>query len=1462
MRALFEERADTGDTTSDIWVPGGESVDVAADGTFTLTLPDVLHDTVPLAVSVIAPTGAMVATQSFPVSTLPSELDITAKPAGPFVIGPLSPPASPRKLTGRVLDTRGKEQASNLQLLVWARHTGAPEGDFHVVLSARTDRAGYFSGVVPPDQTYQEAYGVVGGVDETRQPVLLLDRQLPAQLVLLVDVAASRSPAKPGDTTCACDGPVPRAPDPIDLVRSPESFSNDVGGGRCVDFTTPNRTIEEYSFYTIVRTTEPLIKAKSLNDVPAAPPGAIAIAREIARAEMEQSVNGVAVQPNIFAGPAGADPTIHASTLLSEIDRDPEGFTPAHLAATVRSSSVDRLRDILKSVDTRAPDRHTLTTRNPVDWDSTPTFYQATTVAHGHSLHLKQVWRADGYSMGDLLYSLPLAPTQKKQVVIVDWTRDEQAMETQSTTSTEALTNQLSHARDVSEVIATALSESMRGGSSSSNWGVGGGLGGALGGSMGFLSGGAVLGVAGGGGSSSSSSWQDSTRDVSGTSLQQLRDLTQQSASAVRDQRSTVVRGVRQGERMTVESDVVTNHNHCHAITMEYFEVLRHMVVTEELVDVQECLFIPLMLSAFDSGKTLRWRTTLEPNLLVRNLAPGFAAIDRMANAYLGSDLPNGRYADETMESVAGELTISFYLSRPKDQLEKDAEVGAYEPSAWRFFGPWFLPWTSDYFFRNYLRDKTSKAERDAAFEEYAAPLIAQKFVDGLRVSLLIEDGTILPLSLHPTLVSDYVRGTRLTVSFRSAGAGPGVARAVVKGIVISGASSVGPTSKVVVNSASFRYSTPHLDHPLVEDPRVDDDLGTGTVVDPDSDGPVPTVDVSLLALRLDAEEKKSPRDEDSEVARRLLAHLNERIEHYHRVLWWNMDPQRRFMLLDGFVAPNCDGRSIASVVENRLLAIVGNSLVMPVARGFRLDPTYESHDDKPVDLLALYQPTTPLDPMRVSLPTAGVFAEAVMGSCNSCEKKDDTRFWRFEESPSGDEPTAIQSPATDSRRAEPGNLSASPFPSPIINLQAAPSAPDPTGLGSALQVLGTPNLFRDASGLEQTQKNALASMQSALDAAQQFGGQAAQLAAGFTAGKVMQQQQSAGTIDKTMQSIKQAQSDGLITQGQASGLSDTALRQMVGAPNVSTPLDLQAIQQAQDAGLIDTSQAQSLTSKALSSMVSSGPTALTDNPTINDALKQAADTGRGVSVKSGDQSVELGAFGDGADTPAKPISGPLAPSPKEIAACEARKTLFSAATVTPSRAFGLAVFQFDIDITVAGVDVCANLKSQQWIKGSFTLHWQEASGGGAKRTEVISMEDVTRDANNKRLENDGWYEDIRGEASSGWQSSTLGFCSCETSGTSLHYHFNDAPGRSATSLGLNVTIAGVVWMLTGIDFDISVWHQLGHTDWWWVGIYPIDHVEFTLTGTYESAIVGGSPSVKDTRAIVATKNITVNPWK
>ena len=60
---------------------------------------------------------------------------------------------------------------------------------------------------------------------------------------------------------------------------------------------------------------------------------------------------------------------------------------------------------------------------------------------------------------------MPLAPGQKKQIVIFDWERKEQASRTEGLTQTEALSNELSRDRDINEIANSVLKESMTGSS-------------------------------------------------------------------------------------------------------------------------------------------------------------------------------------------------------------------------------------------------------------------------------------------------------------------------------------------------------------------------------------------------------------------------------------------------------------------------------------------------------------------------------------------------------------------------------------------------------------------------------------------------------------------------------------------------------------------------------------------------------------------------------------------------------------------------------------------------------------------------------------------------------------------------------------------------------------------------------------------------------------------------------------
>jgi competence ComEA-like helix-hairpin-helix protein len=1133
----------------DLTVPFLASAFTSAKGEATLPVPDREAIVGSVTVEVLRPDGAVAASVSRPGSALPLRLEIDVAPGSYGTTQPNRDPAAglPARVRGRVIDETGKAVPAGLQVVLWGAQADNPvDADFRALVVTTTDSLGHFTGPYPVG-TFTAAHAAVAIGEDPQNVTIHLKEGLFPESVILVVRLPSKDALAPDDEECGCHGVAdpPRSPDSTELARADGTFSSDPGAGRCVDFTKPDRTLEEFTYSYVVRTTEPEIRGFTLAEPPKIDLGRI---KDLVLATAAPAAAEMAAPVLMRSGAEGTT-TVHARMVASEpagevlarelegakvdarvlktLARDPDGFSLTTLAKSFKRTSHADLLRLLGRVAVRPPGRKRMSCDNAVDWDDDPTIYQACTIAHGHILRFKQEWVADGYSMGNLLYSLPLAPGQKKQISVVDWERREAAGRTEILEAEESLEALIQRDRDVSDVVTGVVNERTRGGSRSSSSAVAGGFGiGAIGTGVGGL-----LGVGGGRSSANSSSWQVSSRSTAASALNQLRDRTVQSASAVRSQRSSVVQTVRQGERVAATTESVANYNHCHAITIQYFEVLRHLLVRQRLTDVQECLFVPLLMSRFTDDKALRWRDTLG-RAVPRALRRGFDALDRIENNYAGSDLPLGRYADEQILSVDGDLRLRFQLARPKDKDDDTFDASAWHPLL-SLFG--FNPRD---FYDAFLKDQRFK---DRIFLEQLGPRIASTVVSLLKVHALKTDGSTADLHVDPTLVTTFQNDRELYVTLRMQQDPDTVNRSQVKAVIISSRlqlpglpfviDALPAGSRLIVESGSMRYRTAHHEDFLFRSRAIRNDL-TGH-------------DDVRIETPLNRQELRNPREEDKESARKLLDHLNEHIERYHHAIWARMSDDRRYMLLDGFQAPNAGGRSVASVVDNELIGMVGNCLVLPVARGYHLDPTFNQDAEKPVDLLEHYEPNTPMEPLRIALPTKGVYAEAVMGACNSCEHKDEARFWRWEESPIPDSPPAILPTSTDTRRAEPPDLTAKDLPAPIIAMQSAPAAPDPAGVAGVLQLLGQSGIFRDMAGLEGTQRNAAAALEQAFQTATTFGTKAADLAL---------QGKMAKDVDKAMRTIQAAKTSGLLTDEQAQELTQTAIRGLVGAGATNPP--------------------------------------------------------------------------------------------------------------------------------------------------------------------------------------------------------------------------------------------------------------------------------------------------------------------
>lgn len=235
-----------------------------SNGEFRFFLPaDALVDNVVL-LEVHAPNGTLVHRNyhtkgSLNLSATP---DTVADTTAPFTIevDPLAVEedgflTQQNQVKGKLIDVLGKKIPANLQIVLWgsqdpAQTTFEPSA-FQPILVDRTDHQGYFGGTLP-DDTFESVWATVGSNVEQPIAITLESGEVPDYLILPLEYTGSGE----GKEDCSCHDTTDRLPDALDLAAGQGVFSSDLGGSCNAEFK-PNRTLEEFDYCTIVRTTEP-----------------------------------------------------------------------------------------------------------------------------------------------------------------------------------------------------------------------------------------------------------------------------------------------------------------------------------------------------------------------------------------------------------------------------------------------------------------------------------------------------------------------------------------------------------------------------------------------------------------------------------------------------------------------------------------------------------------------------------------------------------------------------------------------------------------------------------------------------------------------------------------------------------------------------------------------------------------------------------------------------------------------------------------------------------------------------------------------------------------------------------------------------------------------------------------------------------------------------------------------------
>lgn len=325
----------------------------------------------------------------------------------------------------------------------------------------------------------------------------------------------------------------------------------------------------------------------------------------------------------------GTPATTPASTPLTEVDKAMlDGATPKDLLPStgnypteiVRYSSV-----VLTDIPGAKPAR-SLTGAIDLGEENLP-FYDRP--AEGMIVTTEQSWSAQGVTLGRLLHSLALAPGESTKVAVVDWQRTTRATGTEAASENEALSGTTEQNRSISEVANAIAREEQYGNSlgfqSSQSSSSGGSVGVALFG----IGAGGNWGKSSNTGIATSVSRSTGVKSVAQEATQRISARTQQLATAARSRNMTVVRETTQTEKDQVLTRVVTNYNHMHAMSVQYYEVVQVYNVTTKPTKLERCLFIPLQELTFTHTSLQRYKEVLA------SVAPvDWAAKIRAANPF------------------------------------------------------------------------------------------------------------------------------------------------------------------------------------------------------------------------------------------------------------------------------------------------------------------------------------------------------------------------------------------------------------------------------------------------------------------------------------------------------------------------------------------------------------------------------------------------------------------------------------------------------------------------------------------------------------------------------------------------------------------------------------------------------------------------------------------------------------
>jgi outer membrane protein OmpA-like peptidoglycan-associated protein len=696
----------------------------------------------------------------------------------------------------------------------------------------------------------------------------------------------------------------------------------------------------------------------------------------------------------------------------------------------------------------------------------------AASLSIGYVVNMAQRWTQKGLALGDLVYSLPLAPGEQQRIAVVERTQTQSVMEREALEQREDLRFDETDSSSVHATFAAAFHESAQGGSaydaSSSSFSIAAAAGGGGVWPFGAAAGGVATSYGTASSAGSTSTWMDGARQSTSRAAQSTQASVSRRASANRSSSRAAMRLATSSERSSVTTKVITNHNKAHALTMQYWEVLRLFDVQTVVEDVSLVCMVPLdiidflpdgepaTLGANAINRTAllhRYARLLEHSDVLMRTVPwrlrrGLQAlVDFVADPRSEVQTPTGSALNIISISVSAPSTVVDEL-RVHLMLKNGMRTGST-----KLLGTLTpLPSGQNALASEIALFNTLRSQRDV--QASSKVLTAQI---PLPASTGLQD-IVAAVITHSTKRLDYTFASEEVAQAISLFTGNPVqlAAALAGAIQKTTFSRSYDQSRIGAELGELEVRSVTADIK----PSVTPPVQARTLVTGDWNNGIPIGDAGLTvaATRLAPELSY---DSLLEIERALQWVMRNTMACTIRVAA-ALTAEERTVMLERFsiTPPTLDangtvheGVPLLSCITNNILGFYGNSMVMPfqiplsLAENVKLDTGKLQRALKRFHTNGFDHPAS-----TVALPTKGVLGEAVLGRCPSAEKIDLTRFWNWQDSP-GDAATDISPVSVPSGNALSGVEAPSKLTglSPIINNFSTQGPTADTSLATAI---------------------------------------------------------------------------------------------------------------------------------------------------------------------------------------------------------------------------------------------------------------------------------------------------------------------------------------------------------------------------------------------------------------------------